>query len=202
VGKSCLFNALAGFPRAIVDQEPGTTRDVVTFRASLGGWPVELADTAGVRGTEDAVESLGIYRSRREQARADLLLLVLDRSEPLQVADRELIALSKGALLLANKSDLPAAWTSGDADLERSELVTISAQRGDGMGDLTAAIINRLVPDPPAPGAAVPFRAAHLDDLTRVRARLAAGDRARAAERLRKMSQLGAGGGLGDPAQV
>ena len=96
VGKSRLLNALAGFPRAIVDPAPGTTRDVVRFSTSFGGWPVELADTAGLRGTDDAVESLGIERSRREQQQADLVLLVLDRSEPLLAIDRELIADDRG----------------------------------------------------------------------------------------------------------
>ena len=112
VGKSRLLNALAGFPRAIVDPAPGTTRDVVRYPTSFGGWPVELADTAGLRGTDDLVESLGIERSRREQHQADLVLLVLDRSEPLQAIDRELIATTQGALLVANKSDLPPAWAA------------------------------------------------------------------------------------------
>src|SRR5206468_12815742 len=90
VGKSRLFNAMAGFARAIVDPTPGVTRDVVTFRTAFGGWPVELADTAGLRATEDAIESMGIARSRREQVDADLVLLVLDRSELLQPTDHEL----------------------------------------------------------------------------------------------------------------
>ena len=83
VGKSRLLNALAGFARAIVDPTPGTTRDVVTLRTSFGGWPVELADTAGLREARPDRE-LGIERSRSEQREADLVLLVLDRSEPLQ----------------------------------------------------------------------------------------------------------------------
>ncbi len=62
VGKSRLFNALAGFERAIVDPAPGVTRDVVSLLTSIGGWPVELADTAGLRGTADAIEGIGIAR--------------------------------------------------------------------------------------------------------------------------------------------
>jgi len=79
LGKGRFLNGLAGFPRAIVDPAPGTTRDVVTIRTSFGGWPVEIVDTAGLRRTEDAIENLGIAMSQREQERADLVLLVLDR---------------------------------------------------------------------------------------------------------------------------
>ena len=85
VGKSRLFNALVGFARAIVDPAAGTTRDVVSHRAVFGGWPVELADTAGLRESFDPIESIGIERSRHEQQRADLVVLVLDRSVPLQI---------------------------------------------------------------------------------------------------------------------
>ena len=81
VGKSRLLNALCGFHRAIVDGAPGTTRDVVAFQTALGGWPVELADTAGLRATANAIEQLGIERTRQELGAADLVLLVLDRSE-------------------------------------------------------------------------------------------------------------------------
>jgi len=188
VGKSRLLNALAGFPRAIVDRAPGTTRDVVRFSTSLGGWPVELADTAGLRGTDDAVECLGIERSRREHAQADLVLLVVDRSEPLLAIDRELIQTNKGALLVKSKSDLPPAWAPGDADLDPPAIETVSAERGDGISSLIAAIIERLVPDPPPPGGAVPFRRAHLDILTQARACLLANDRAAAAALLNSMS--------------
>jgi len=186
VGKSRLLNALAGFPRAIVDRAPGTTRDVVRFATSFEGWPVEVADTAGLRGTDDAIESQGIERSRREQRQADLVLLVLDRSEPLLAIDRELIEATPGALLVANKSDLPPAWAAGDAALDPHSVATVSAERGDGISALIAAIALRLVPDPPPPGGAVPFRGAQVDVLTQARACLLANDRAAAARLLKE----------------
>jgi tRNA modification GTPase len=190
VGKSRLLNALAGFPRAIVDPAPGTTRDVVSHLTSFGGWPVELADTAGLRNTDDAVENLGIERSRREQGDADLVLLVLDRSEPLQEVDRELIATTDGALFVANKSDLPTAWSADDANLDPQSIVTISAQRGDGISSLIAAIVAKLVPDPPGPGEAVPFRQAQRDELARARSFLLAGDRLAAARVLASLIRV------------
>lgn len=174
VGKSRLLNALAGYDRSIVDPTPGTTRDVVTVRTALGGWPVELADTAGLREADDPLESAGIARARARQARADLTLLVLDRSEPLTPADRARLDGAPGALVVANKGDLPAAWSP--ADLEPLAPLVVSAERGDGLDRLAAAIAHRLVPDPPGPGAGVPFRAAHVRTLRAAHAALGAGD--------------------------
>jgi tRNA modification GTPase len=178
VGKSRLLNALAGFPRAIVDSAPGTTRDVVSHLTSFGGWPVVLADTAGQRASHDAIENLGIDRARHEQAAADLVLLVLDRSEPLQQIDRELIATNRDALLVANKSDLPPAWCAGDLIQGGPEIVTVSAERGNGISSLIAAIATALVPEPPRPGDAVPFRTRQRDLIVQARSSLLAGDRA------------------------
>ncbi|HWE37122.1 MAG TPA: GTPase [Isosphaeraceae bacterium] len=164
VGKSSLLNALAGFERAIVAESPGTTRDVVTARTALGGWPVVLADTAGLREAIDPVEAAGVSRAEDEHAAADLVVLVLDRSEPLTGADRRLLAGFPDALVVANKCDLPAAWDAGDWP-------SVSAGRGDGLDALAVAIVARLVPDPPPPGAAVPFRARHVEVLSQHRAR-------------------------------
>ncbi len=187
VGKSRLLNAIAGFPRAIVDHAPGTTRDVVNYTTSFEGWPVELADTAGLRGTDDLVERLGIERSRHAQNRADLILLVLDRSEPLLPIDLELMSTTKDALLVANKSDLPPAWPAEDAILASCAIATVSAHRGDGISRLIAAISERLVPDPPPPAGAVPFRRAHLEVLVQARSCLLANDCAAASRLLRSM---------------
>jgi tRNA modification GTPase len=184
VGKSRLFNAMAGFARAIVDPTPGVTRDVVTFRTAFGGWPIELADTAGLRETEDAIERLGIARTRRAQQDADLAIIVLDRSEPLPTIDRELIGADSGALLVANKSDLPPAWAPETTFAGSSSIATVSAERGEGLDELIAAIVRRLVPDPPAAGDAVPFRAHHLVALHRVRDCLLAADLEGASRRL------------------
>ena len=187
VGKSRLLNALCGFHRAIVDGAPGTTRDVVAFRTAIEGWPVELADTAGLRATSDAVEKLGVEKTSKELGTADLVLLVLDRSEILQPIDRQLIAEISGALVIANKSDLPAAWQVDDARLGTCEVISVSAERGDGLDELVGAIAKRLVPNPPSPREAIPFRREQLEVLDSVRDALLARRSAAAAELLKSM---------------
>ena len=128
VGKSRLLNALAGYQRAIVDPTPGTTRDLVTALTAFDGWPVELVDTAGVRETDNAIERSGIDRTLRQTETADLVLKVLDRSEPLQVDDRTLMSGSGPALLLASKADLPPAWELCEAAAAAS-ILAVSAER-------------------------------------------------------------------------
>jgi tRNA modification GTPase len=177
VGKSRLLNALAGYERAIVAPTPGTTRDVVTVRTALEGWPVELADTAGLRPTLDPIEATGVALARARQGAADLVLVVLDRSEPRTEADAAVLAAHPGALVVANKADLPAAWED-----EPLGVLPISARTGEGLDLLMAALARRLVPEPPAPGAGVPFRAAQVIHLHRTR-RLLAGGRIEAAAR-------------------
>jgi tRNA modification GTPase len=187
VGKSRLLNALAGFPRAIVDPTPGTTRDVVRLRTSLLGWPVEIADTAGLRETADEIESMGIERSWSEQGDADSVLLVLDRSEPLSAFDRHLIATTRGALLVANKSDLRSGWPAAGADLQERTIASVSAERGDGIASLIESIVARLVPEPPPPGAGVPIRESQLELLAQARTCLLADDHRRASQYLSAM---------------
>jgi tRNA modification GTPase len=160
VGKSRLLNALAGYARAIVAPTPGTTRDVVTVRTALDGWPVELADTAGLRDSDDLIEASGIALARTRQQEADLILLVLDGSEPLTEPDRLLVESYQQPLIVANKSDLPSAWNPDQAGA-----LAVSAERGDGIEALGLAIARRLVPNPPPPGAAVPFRPRHVRHL-------------------------------------
>ncbi len=162
-GKSRLLNALAGYDRAIVAATPGTTRDAVTVRTAFDGWPVELVDTAGVREAEDSVERAGVDRALRERERADLTLLVLDRSRPLSEADRR--PPEGPVLVIASKADLTAAWEPAEVFGDRIPFVVVSAQTGEGLDELAAAVARLLVPDPPPPGAAVPFRTEHLERL-------------------------------------
>jgi tRNA modification GTPase len=190
VGKSRLFNALAGFERSIVNPRAGVTRDVVSIRTAFGGWPVELSDTAGERDGGDAVERLGIGRARRERHDADLILLVLDHSEPLQDVDRHLLASSTSALVVANKCDLPPAWSTDKTKRERSDFYSVSAETGDGLHLLVRAIESRLVPDPPTPGAAVPFRPEHLSMLEQSRIDLTASDLDGFVRRLDELGRL------------
>jgi tRNA modification GTPase len=170
VGKSRLLNALAGYERAIVDPTPGTTRDIVTVRTALEGWPVVLADTAGQRAAVDPLEASGIVLARAEAEATDLVLLVLDRSEPLTADDRALLDRVPEALVIANKADRAPAWEPWSG-----EIAVISAERGDGLERLTAGIARRLVPDAPPPGAAVPFRPSHVRLLRRAQRALQEG---------------------------
>ncbi len=135
----------------------------------------------------DSVESIGIERSRREQEQADLILLVLDRSVPLQAIDRELIATNSEAILAANKSDRVPAWYAGDLSLQSRAIVTVSAETGDGLPGLIEMISRRLVPERPAHGEAVPFRTDQVDQLRQLRASLLSDDRAAGARQLVEM---------------
>ena len=109
VGKSSLLNQLLREEKAIVTDIAGTTRDTISEFATIGGVPLELIDTAGIRETDDVVEAIGVARSKKALAEADLVLIVLDASEALTEQDLELLALSAGSkrLILLNKTDLP-----------------------------------------------------------------------------------------------
>lgn len=187
VGKSRLLNAMAGYSRAIVSPTPGTTRDAVTIRTAFDGWPVELVDTAGVREADDLVERSGVERALRERARADLTLHVVDRSQPLEDADRT-GSTDGPTLIVASKADLPAAWSPTEA-FGPSPIVVVSAETGTGLDELDSAIARTLVPHPPDPGAAVPFRAEHRDALTAARDALEADDAQAAVQALRMLRE-------------
>jgi tRNA modification GTPase len=151
VGKSSLINALTGYGRSIVHHAAGTTRDAVTAATAIDGWPVELCDTAGLRTGGDAVERAGVQRAEERLARADLAILVFDQNVAWSAEDQSLLDRWPAALLVHNKCDLPATSAGRPAGLWTSAL------RGDGIEELLQAIARRLVPDPPPPGAAVPF---------------------------------------------
>jgi tRNA modification GTPase len=163
VGKSSLLNAMVGYTRAIVHHEPGTTRDLVTADAALNGWPIELCDTAGLRSSVDSVEQAGVARAEQSLAAADLVLWIVDRSVPAQSDD---VAIPVGALLVQNKCDLPAARFASNEGL------AVSALGGEGIELLLAAIVARLVPVAPAPGAAVPIDDAQVAAIGSLRAAL------------------------------
>jgi tRNA modification GTPase len=176
VGKSRLFNALAGFERSIVNPTPGVTRDVVSVRTAFGGWPVEISDTAGERIADDVIESLGIGRARRERHDADLVLVVLDRSDPLQDVDWELLQSTPQALIVANKCDLRPSWEVENEKFGGSTAFAVSAETGQGLDALVPAIVSRLIPDAPAAGEAVPFRREYICSLEEARACLVRGE--------------------------
>jgi tRNA modification GTPase len=143
VGKSSLFNRLLEQDRAIVTEIPGTTRDVVSETAAIGGIPVKLHDTAGIREAAGKAEAMGIERSFQAMADADVTLVVLDRSAAPEAEDQRLIerARSTGrALVAANKSDLPPAAAPP------AEAIPVSALTGDGIARLRQAILDAVAP--------------------------------------------------------
>jgi tRNA modification GTPase len=139
-GKSSLFNRIVQRERAIVTAAPGTTRDLVTERVSLGGIPVELVDTAGMRDASDEAEQIGIRKSREALADADMVLLVLDATAAPEQEELEMLATlaRRRALVVVNKSDL--AHPSAAMEEALSELglpvVLTSALNGEGVGEL------------------------------------------------------------------
>jgi tRNA modification GTPase len=179
VGKSSLVNALAGYQRSIVAATPGTTRDVVTIRLALDGWLIELADTAGQRTNAETLEEEGIRRARATAAAADLCLWLFDSSAP-PVWPSEPLA---DVLYVLNKSDLAPAWDVASIP----DAVCVSALTGAGLPELCAAVIARLVPDPPPPGAAVPFTPRLCEGIAQAQRALATGG---AAEMRRLVASL------------
>ncbi|MEJ6584555.1 MAG: tRNA uridine-5-carboxymethylaminomethyl(34) synthesis GTPase MnmE [Synechococcus sp. ChBW.bin.23] len=143
VGKSSLLNLLSRRERAIVTDLPGTTRDLLESEIVLDGVPITLLDTAGIRATTDAVEQLGIARSRDALASADLVLLLFDLAQGWSDADQALFALipeEVPCLRVGNKADLHL-----DADMEAASVadVSLSAVTGDGEQSLVRAVLER-----------------------------------------------------------
>lgn len=143
VGKSSLFNALLGQDRAIVTPVPGTTRDYIRERIVLGAVLVNLVDTAGIRETGELVENEGIERSRKIAEASDLVLLVVDGSEPCTKEDEELwsATANKERIVVFNKSDLPAFQPNFPFDAKGS---VVSAKTGKGLQDVLDAVRARI----------------------------------------------------------
>ena len=136
-GKSSLLNLLARREAAIVSETAGTTRDVIEVHLDLGGWPVVLADTAGLRDSGDAIEQEGVRRARARAAGADLRVLVLDASGDWQRARGDLLAATENwnaarDIVVANKVDLAA--------VEGTDIVPLSARSGAGLPELLARL--------------------------------------------------------------
>ncbi len=145
VGKSSLFNRLVERERAIVTAEPGTTRDLVSETVAIGGIPVELVDTAGIRRALDEAESLGIKKSMEALADADLVLVVIDKTQAQSLEDRELLGQVEGrpAIVVENKCDL----FGGANDRAYAERISTSALTGEGIPALRAAILRHFSGD-------------------------------------------------------
>jgi tRNA modification GTPase len=161
VGKSSLFNRLVERERAIVTAQPGTTRDLVSETVAIGGIPVELVDTAGIRRALDEAESIGIKKSMEALADADLVLVVIDKTQPLNEEDQELLRQveARPAIIVENKSDLLGTSNAhvGTAALGRpaerssatrtSPIIRTSALTGEGIPALRAAILQHVAGD-------------------------------------------------------
>ena len=148
-GKSSLLNALAGYERAIVTNIPGTTRDTVETKVTLGGYLFRLVDTAGLRDSDDPIEQLGVARSRQALAEADLVLAVCDGTQPLTEEDHDLLreALAQAdTILLANKRDLTDFTLPQPAANDAPNTLTViplSAKTGDGLDTLETTLARR-----------------------------------------------------------
>jgi tRNA modification GTPase len=141
-GKSSVFNRLVGRDRAIVTEHAGTTRDTISESITLGGIPVSLTDTAGMRATDGSIEQLGVERSYRAAADADLLIVMIDGSKELTSEDEAILADAAPArhIVALNKSDLDQRCASSQK-LSSAKVVHVSAVTGAGLDKLTAAIL-------------------------------------------------------------
>jgi tRNA modification GTPase len=148
-GKSSLFNRIVQRERAIVTASPGTTRDLVTERVSLGGIPVELVDTAGMREASDEAEQIGIRKSREALADADVVLMVLDATVTPEQEELELLATlaQRKALVAVNKSDLthPSAAMEDALGALGLPVLRTSALSGEGLEELKQELLALVV---------------------------------------------------------
>ena len=187
-GKSSLLNALLGYERAIVTEIPGTTRDTLSEGCVVGGVPLRLTDTAGMRLTADTVEALGVERARSAAEEAALLLAVFDLSRPWEAEDDDVLALAEKApkaIAVANKCDLAPAWDSGRLGPCFDAVCVLSAREGTGLSELEKAVAE-LFPAPEAPAGEI---------LTNARQAEAIG---RAAEHLHAAAEALSGGWTAD----
>jgi tRNA modification GTPase len=140
VGKSSLFNRLVERERAIVTATPGTTRDLVTETVAIGGIPVKLVDTAGIRRALDEAESIGIRKSLETIADADLVLIVRDSSQAITTEDEELMKpiADRPSILVENKCDLKNSRSKPDGSIQTSALT------GEGIPELRTEILRHI----------------------------------------------------------
>ena len=165
-GKSSLLNALLGYDRAIVTDVPGTTRDTIEEKLSLGGLTLKLCDTAGIHDTDDRVEQLGVERSRRAMEQAELVLVVLDGSR--QSAEEEAALLSAAekaphALVVMSKSDLAQRREKPETKLP---VVAVSAVSGEGLQELEETI-QAMFPLPAVPAGEILTNARQAEAVAR-----------------------------------
>lgn len=164
-GKSSLMNSLLGYDRAIVTDIPGTTRDTVEETVSLGGVLLRLIDTAGLRGTDDPIEKMGVDRARLAAESCGLMLAVFDGSEKFDPADYELFQqagknIKKIAVI--NKLDLPQKFDFAALEDKFDCVCRISALCKNGLDSLEEAVLS-LFPLPTVPAGEILTNTRHLD---------------------------------------
>ena len=165
-GKSSLLNALLGFARAIVTDVPGTTRDTIEEKLSLGGLTLKLCDTAGIHDTDDRVEQLGVERSRRAMENSELVIVVLDGNREMAAEEEFLLeaaASAPHALVVISKSDLELHRQPPETSLP---VVTVSSVSGEGLKELEAEI-ERMFPMPQAPAGEILTNARQAEAVSR-----------------------------------
>ena len=159
VGKSSLINALLGYSRAIVFDEPGTTRDVVTGETAFDGWPVQLADTAGLRETTEELEAAGIVLARRRLTLADARLVLVDISQPPDADDEKLLTEWPDAILIGHKCDLADHWQ----DRLPPNALRVSSVTGEGIAHLQTRLVEQLIPLVSTPGTPIPVTTRQIE---------------------------------------
>jgi len=190
VGKSSLLNRLLGYQRAIVHEQAGTTRDLLAEESSIGGWPVRLLDSAGVRQTQDGIEQAGIERAIEASREADLILLLVDPAQGWTHEHERLAAslqtnISKCKIVqtkcdtLNEKTQTPSIRSaeSIEASIKHTvsdelarDTINVSAKTGEGIDELMKRIQTWLVPDEPEAGQGVPFHPSHSERIAKLNA--------------------------------
>lgn len=160
VGKSSLLNAMLGYDRSIVHSAPGSTRDVVSGSTAIGGWPVELSDTAGMRKTDSEIESQGVALAQKAFERSDIALVIVDATLGLSESHRTWLSERQDAIVVANKCDLTTQRPS-------IEHVPVSAKTGEGIDLMLEAIRRRIERIPLRLDDPIPFRNRHVELLDR-----------------------------------
>ena len=189
-GKSSLINRLAGRDAAIVSTRAGTTRDVVEVRLDLAGWPVTLADTAGLRESQDEIESEGVRRALARAASADLSLVVFDGALWPEADAQSLALLDDDALAVLNKTDLLSAPVP--AEIDGRSALGVSCLTGAGIEALLETLAEEIARRYPAGGAPVLTRVRHRQAVVECRDALARAIAGPADERLAEELRLAA----------
>jgi len=165
VGKSSLLNRVAGYERSIVQNQPGTTRDTVGVELALGGFPVTISDTAGLRNTDDQLESAGISRAREILEESDLIVHLMDGAAPPSPEEAEFRERYPRALSVLHKCDQPL-------HIERAadqSHVQVSALTGAGIEELIELILRNIVPRTPKDRTFFPVSPRQIDRLSKMK---------------------------------